>query len=220
MPAVKQSESDMIAGARPGTVRVLIIEDEPRLRELLADEITEMGFIPSPARSAEDALRLLNAESFGIAVLDLQLPLMNGMDLFELIRTRWPNLQVIVLTGYGDLDAARRAIRLDVVDFLTKPCPLQDLEQALERARRRLPGEAILDPIDLSIDLPVEPFTAESSAEAQITLADAEREQIIAALKRADGNRTVAAAALGISRRTLHYRLNEYRQQGYEIGDV
>ena len=197
--------ANLTAGARAGTVRVLIVDDEPRLRDLLADEIGDMGFLPTTARTAEEALRLLAEESFGIAVLDLQLPLMNGIDLFERIRQQWPAMQVIVLTGYGDLDVARQAIRLDVVDFLTKPCPMRDLELAMERARRRI------DP-----EMPVEKIPPIEVGES-ITLADAEREQIFAALTRAGGNRTLAAETLGISRRTLHYRLNEYQRQGYVV---
>ena len=197
-------KTNLTAGARAGTVRVLIVDDEPRLRELLADEIGDMGFLPTTTRTAEEALRLLADESFGIALLDLQLPLMNGIDLFERIRLQWPATQVIVLTGYGDLDVARQAIRLDVVDFLTKPCPLHDLEMAMERARRRLdPG------------VPPEPESI--TAGESITLADAEREQILAALARAGGNRTLAAETLGISRRTLHYRLSEYQRQGFVV---
>ena len=204
---------EMTAGVRPELVRVLIVDDEPRFRELLHEEVAEMGFRSATARTAEDALRLLATESFGIALLDLQLPLLSGLDLFEQIRKQWPAMQVIVLTGHGDLESARRAIRLDVVDFLTKPCSLNDLEQALERARRRLPFETRLDPFAASRPDAIESLTTDLG-----TLARSEREQIFAVLKQANGNRTQAAAILGISRRTLHYRLNDYRRQGLEFG--
>ena len=62
-----------------------------------------------------------------IAILDLQLPLMSGMEFFEAIRRDWPATQVIVITGFGDLAAAQRAIHLDVVDFISKPFHLGDL---------------------------------------------------------------------------------------------
>jgi two-component system response regulator RegA len=184
--------------------RVLVVDDEPRLRALMLDVIPDMGFDVVAARSAEEALRLVDGEDGppDIAILDLQLPLMQGMDLFATLRQRHADMQVIVLTGYGDLTAARGAIRLEVADFLTKPCHLNDLEQALDRARRRIP-QPVPTPLDMVPTRGTVPGVA-------VTMAQVEREQIIQALARHAGNRTRAAEELGISRRTLHYRLKEY----------
>ena len=119
-------------------LRVLAVDDEPRMRELLTDVIPEMGFTTTVCKSAEEALRVQTADPRDILILDLHLPAMNGMELFDRVKRDWPLTQVIVLTGYGDLDSARRAIHLNVVDFLTKPCHLSDIELALDRARRRV----------------------------------------------------------------------------------
>jgi DNA-binding NtrC family response regulator len=176
---------------------VLVVEDEPRMRELLLDVLPDMGFPETTAvRSAEEARRALDATPADILLLDLQLPGASGMELFEEVRRQSPHAQVIVLTGHGDLDAARAAIHLDVVDFLRKPCHLGELEVALHRARQRVRPAA-------------SPAVSMDKSEP-MTLAEVEREQIFAALKRHQGNRTAAAAELGISRRTLHYRLREY----------
>jgi DNA-binding NtrC family response regulator len=175
--------------------RVLIVDDESRLRELLLDVIPDMGFHANAARSAEEAMKLMEADPAEIVMLDLQLPVMGGMDFFEKIHQRWPTTQVIIMTGFGNLEAAQQAIRLDVVDFLTKPFHLRDVEVSLDRARKRMVQELVADPT------PSEP--------RPVTLADAEREMILAALQRHNGNRTAAALELGISRRKLHYWLNE-----------
>ena len=98
--------------------RVLIVEDEVRLRELLVDVIPEMGFPAVAVRSAEEASKLMESDPREIVMLDLQLPVMSGMDFFEQVRQRWPATQVIILTGFGNLATAKAAIRLDVVDFL------------------------------------------------------------------------------------------------------
>lgn len=193
------------------TLRVLIVEDEQRLRDLLVDVLPGMGFPATGVRSAEEAARVMEASPCDIALLDLQLPLMNGMDFFARLRERWPATQVIVLTGFGDLEAARRAIHLDVVDFLTKPCPLRDIEMALERARRRIHSA---ERGEIGTVHPAH-TTHESEKESAATLWEIERRQILAALDRNNGNRTAAAAELGISRRTLHYRLSEYRRLGH-----
>jgi len=191
--------------------RVLVVEDEPRLRDLLADVVPDMaaGFAVTVARTAEEAARILQVVSHDILILDLHLPGQSGMDFFETLRRTHPQAQVIIMTGFGDLAAARRAIRLDVVDFLGKPCRLAELEVALTRARQRLTHHT------------ARPAPAETPAPANTTppatLEDLERQQILAALDRNNGNRTLTATQLGISRRTLQYRLSQYAQQGHPI---
>jgi DNA-binding NtrC family response regulator len=189
--------------------RVLIVEDESRLRDLLMEEIPDMGFPATAARSGEEARRVMETDAHEIMLLDLRLPVMGGMDLLESVRKSWPATQVVILSGYGDLAAAQRAIHLDVVDFLSKPCRLGELEQALDRARRRLSPSVPALAQEVHASMP------EASPDAKTsTLKQTERDQIFAALERNNGNRTAAAQELGISRRTLHYRLSEYRRQG------
>jgi DNA-binding NtrC family response regulator len=185
---------------------VLVVEDEPRMRELLADVVPDMGFRVNAARSAEEALKLMEADPHEIAIVDLNLPGMEGMDFFAIVRERWPKTQVIVLTGFGNLESARQAIRLNVVDFLAKPCHLGDLEVALARAVQRWRGE--LAAPDTATPVPPPAATAGEAP----TLHELERQHILAALSRNGGNRTATAAELGISRRTLHYRLTEYNK--------
>jgi len=174
--------------------------------------MSSWGFAVDTARSGEEALREMGESPRDIALLDLNLPGMGGIELFEQIRLRWPQTAVIILTGFGDLAAARAAIRLDVVDFLTKPCRLDDLETALDRAWKRSPASQL--PI-----LPQEQLTTES-AEPGRTLEEIERRHILDTLAKNNGNRTAAAKELGISRRTLQYRLSEYQEKGWVEGEA
>lgn len=196
---------------------VLIIEDEPRMRDLLARAIAGWGFGVEAAPTAEEGLRIMAARPARVVLLDLNLPAMGGLEAFERIRAHWPGTQVIILTGFGDLDAARQAIHLDVVEFLTKPCHLGELERALDKARQRI-EEA--EPLP-SLELPGEPPPAEvppvEPPGSGATLEEVERQHILAALARHDGNRSAAADELGISLRTLYYRLAEYQKQGYRV---
>lgn len=186
--------------------RVLIVEDEPRMRELLLRAITGWGFEAAAARSGEEALRLAADDPPHIAVLDLDLPGIGGLETFARLRERQPMLQGIVLTGFGSLDAARQAIHLDVVEFLTKPVPLGDLEHALDRAIRRVvPAPPPVVPEEVASDPPP----------PGQTLAEVERHHILETLARNNGNRTATAAELGISRRTLYYKLGEYQREGF-----
>ena len=184
------------------SMSVLVVEDERRLRELLVDAIPDMGFGADGARSGEEAIEKMQQSTSEIVLVDLNLPLMNGLDCAEQIKRRWPLTRTIVLTAYGDLPAAQRAIHLEVVEFLTKPCPLGEIERALDRARQSR----------LSLVMGTLPDTA--SLPDDVTLDAAERNAIRVALSRHGGNRKAAAHELGISRRTLHYRLSRYRDRG------
>jgi DNA-binding NtrC family response regulator len=161
-----------------------------------------------------------------ILVVDLNLPGMSGLDFLELVHRRWRGTAAIILTGFGDLDAARRAMHLDAVDFLTKPCPLGDLEVALDRARRRSQPQAasLKGPLLAHPPAPEQPMNLAAAADAPDAqelaadrarrLDEVERLHILAALKRHGGNRTATARELGISLRTLYYRLSEYQKAG------
>lgn len=185
--------------------RVLIVEDERRLRDVLASGISEMDFQTSTARCGEDAVRIMEDSLHDIVLLDLNLPGMDGLETLRIIHERWPEVAAIILTGYGDLDAARSAIRMDVVDFLTKPASLGDLETALDRARRACPARP--EPDEQLVDTrEVHPRT-ESAPQ---TIQELERSHIIEALERNNGNRAKTAAELDISVRTLFYRLAQY----------
>jgi len=210
---------------------VLVVDDEARLRDVLVRGIQQMGYDCAGSPNGEDALRQMRETARGVAIVDLNLPGMDGMALFEKLRKGWPAIQVIVLTGFGDLDAAKNAIRLDVVDFLTKPTHLGELEEALSRAWRRIDDAVGLDAVQLP-EPTADELAMQADEDHEDTLADAaahegaapregeslealERRHILDTLARHDGNRRDTADALGISLRTLYYRLSQYQKDGH-----
>jgi DNA-binding NtrC family response regulator len=206
----------------PVSPKVLIVEDEARLRELLLRVLPTWGFEAAAARSAEEAMRLAAADPPDILLLDLNLPGAGGLEFYKKVRERWPHIQAIVQTGFASIQAAREAIHLDVVEFLTKPASLGELEQALDRALRRLsakpplvlpPGGEFDDLEEPDADVP----TDAPAGAAGKTLHEVERQHILATLSRNRGNRTATAQELGISRRTLYYKLDEYEKQGFAL---
>eukprot|EP00752_Nemacystus_decipiens_P013786 g12239.t1 len=188
-----------------------------------------MGYDCLGSPTGEDALRQMREAPRGVAIVDLNLPGIDGMTLFEKLRRGWPAIQVIVLTGFGDLDTAKDAIRLDVVDYLTKPTHLGELEEALSRAWRRIDDAAGLDVVqlpeptaqDLADDEDEEQDGGADDASPGVSplpgesLEDLERRHILDTLAQHDGNRRDTAEALGISLRTLYYRLSQYQKDGY-----
>ncbi len=188
----------------------MIVEDEARLRDVLVSSAQECGFRAKAVRAAEEAIAQMEQDPCDIVMLDLNLPCMDGLRCFEIVRERWPATSAIILTGFGTLEAAQRAIRLGVVEFLTKPASLGDIERALHRAWR-MRFELSEDQVD---DIP--PITTNEAREAvqhdsPRTMHEIERESITAALDRHGGNREAAAAELGMSTRKLYYRLSEHR---------
>lgn len=218
-------EASIVVAQAPGRVNkpvlsphalsreVLIVEDEVRLREMLCRAVKEMGFTATPAGSGEVALKLVEQHKFGIAILDLNLPGIGGIELLQKLRADHPDMQAIILTGFGDLEAAKRAIHCEIVDFLTKPCALGTLEVALDRARKRaLKSQAPEAPEPQEHVMQFTPPAP--AAGAAMSLDELEQRHILNVLAKNAGNRTQTAAQLGISLRKLYYRLEQYQRDG------
>lgn len=203
--------------------RVLVVEDETSQQLMYRRALRQMEFETVCVGSAGEALAALARETFAIVILDLQLHGEISLDLFEEIREKYPAVSVVIATGYGTFELARRSIQRDVVDFLAKPVPLSDLETALDRAwsrhvlvqtpvaQLRLPTLAGHD--DGMHDEASGDDSAPLTARADLSLETVERELIMEALRRSDDNRKLAAEMLGISERKLYYRLTQYRSR-------
>src|SRR4051794_1625443 len=93
---------------------VLVVEDELRIRNMLSQALAQMNFHPTLVASAEAATRALAQRAYDILILDLNLPGMGGMEFLQSVRKQHRDIQVIILTGFGDLESAQKAIHLDV----------------------------------------------------------------------------------------------------------
>lgn len=100
--------------------RLLIIDDEERLRSLLARILQLEGYDVVIAASGKDGLRKLQHESFHVVLSDVKLPDGNGIELTEQIKTNWPATEIIVLTAFGTINDGVRAIKSGAFDYITK----------------------------------------------------------------------------------------------------
>ena len=197
--------------------RVLLVADDLRLQDSLARAVREMGFEVRATALADNALRLLERETYDILLLDLKAPSNGGITFLETVHQNWPDVQAIALSALVDIEAARRAAAGDGVDILPKPCALGELERALDRARRRrmqrvpTAAEPLLE--EPPGDVNPSQLTA-ADTRASISLEELERKHILATLEKNHGNRTQTAAELGISLRKLYYRLGQYHREG------
>ena len=122
---------------------LLIVDDEPALREAIAERLTDHGFIVEQAGSGEDALQRLSDFAFDVIVTDLRLPGIDGRQVLDAARERYPDIIAIVITGYGTVKDAVEAIKQGASDFITKPFQFDALLHVLNSAleQRRLKSE-------------------------------------------------------------------------------
>jgi DNA-binding NtrC family response regulator len=111
---------------------ILTVDDEPGIREFIADVLAEAGHAVSQAADGADALRRLEEQPFDVLICDLRMPgELGGMDVVQHARARWPDMQVIVLTAHGSVGTAVEAMRIGAFDFLEKPIAGPDALRAL-----------------------------------------------------------------------------------------
>jgi len=124
-------------GAMPQPVSLLLVDDEETFRKLTARELSRSGYRVEAVGTIEDARRLLAREQFDLVLLDVRLPDGNGLDLLSEIREASSTTEVVMLTAYGTVQEAIRALKQGAHDFLTKPCKLDELEVVLEKALQK-----------------------------------------------------------------------------------
>lgn len=122
--------------------RILVVEDEDALREIVRVLLEERGYDCAEAPNALEALSLLEAEpqAYQLVLSDIMMPGMNGLEFLERVRGRYPDLPVLMLSALHDIRIALNAIRAGAYDYVVKPFEKDQLYVAVERAleRRRL----------------------------------------------------------------------------------
>ncbi len=114
--------------------RLLFVDDDDTFRLVLHRELVGLTYDVTSVADAETALDHLQHNRIDIALVDLRLPGMDGLEFLRTIKERDPNLPVILLTGHGSFPDAVEAMRAGAFDFLTKPASLDELDIALRRA--------------------------------------------------------------------------------------
>ncbi|MEW4530645.1 sigma-54 dependent transcriptional regulator [Maioricimonas sp. JC845] len=115
------------------SLRILFVDDEAPIRMVMKNELPRMGHDVTICEDGETALKVLEENTFDVAIVDLKMPGLSGWDVVEQINKLAPDTEVIISTGHGDMDAAIRALRLGAYDFLTKPPKLVEIASVLQR---------------------------------------------------------------------------------------
>jgi DNA-binding NtrC family response regulator len=117
-------------------LRILVVDDEVRMREEIGEYLRKRSYEVQTAPDPGEATRLLQHFDFDIAIVDIKLPGISGLELLKIIREAHPQVEVIMISGHGDMQSVIEAMRLGAIDFFQKPFRLIDLNQALQRTRR------------------------------------------------------------------------------------
>jgi signal transduction histidine kinase len=131
-------------------IRILIVDDEDIVRQLFAETLGQT-YECVTASNVQEALDLLATQDFAVAISDVQMPGLSGIELLRKIVADFPKTAVIMVSGVGRTQRVRDALRLGAFDYLIKPCDLDTLLLAVERAleRRKLLQEAEHYKVDL-----------------------------------------------------------------------
>lgn len=118
----------------PGPIRLLLIDDEEAYVQVLAKRLGRRNIQVTPALSGSEAIQKLRRDDFDVAILDLKMEDMDGLEVLKIFKKMVPNMPVIMLTGHGSETAAREGLELGAFDYLTKPCDFEDLVSKIVEA--------------------------------------------------------------------------------------
>ena len=143
---------------------LLLVDDDSAFRHVMSGELRRLGHEVAVAASGEEAIAHMERQDPEVVLLDLRLPGVDGLEVLKAIRVRSPQAEVIMLTGHGSIDTAIESIRDGAFDYVTKPCPLDEIQVRIERAleRRALRQRASLLERGLTPSDPAAWFVGES----------------------------------------------------------
>src|ERR1051326_8283042 len=114
--------------------KILIVDDELVVRDSLGKWFTSEGYMARPVPSAREALEVIQQAEFDIALLDIKMPGMDGMELQARLHDADPDLTVVIMTGYASVETAVQALKRGAYDYITKPVDPDELSLLVARA--------------------------------------------------------------------------------------
>ena len=113
--------------------RILVVDDEEMIRDLLKETFHRKGYEIETAENGKDAIDRLDAQRFDLLVTDLRLPDLSGMKILTESKKKSPELGVIMITGYGSIKNAVKAMKQGAFDYITKPFDLDEIEMVVDK---------------------------------------------------------------------------------------
>src|SRR5579862_7041822 len=125
--------------------RVLVVDDEKVIREILSDFLTMEGYVVRTVENGESALTELERRSYNLVISDLKMPGMGGLELLERISELRQNVLTVIMTGFGTVETAIEAMKKGAYDYILKPFKIEEVVHVVERGlyRQQLQAENI-----------------------------------------------------------------------------
>ena len=120
-----------------GPIELLLVDDEVGFVDVITKRMSKRNIRVTKALGGLDAVQALRKRDFHVAVLDLKMEDMDGIEVLKIFKKMDPELPVIMLTGHGSERAAREGLEYGAYDYLTKPCDLENLIQKIREATRK-----------------------------------------------------------------------------------
>lgn len=118
-------------------VKILVVDDDKELADGLVESLSDLGYSAAAAYSGREGLNRFENGAFQLVFTDLKIPDMDGMALLEAVKALDSRAVVIVITGYGTIELAVKAIKNGAYDFIPKPIKMEELELIINRALER-----------------------------------------------------------------------------------
>jgi YesN/AraC family two-component response regulator len=119
-------------------INIMIVDDDPAIGELIASFVSREGHKPVICTLPGEALDLIKKEQFHIAFIDINMPVMGGIELASNLKKDNPELEVVFITGFGTFDNAIQAIKVGAYDYLRKPFGISELNLCVKRFQERM----------------------------------------------------------------------------------
>jgi DNA-binding NtrC family response regulator len=119
------------------TAKVLLVDDEEEFLDIMAERMAARGLDVTTTTSAEDALKMVQAETYDVVIMDLMMPEMDGLQALKHFKLTRPDVQVILLTGNVPEEKCVEALELGALEVIEKPADLNRLTQTIEAAKTR-----------------------------------------------------------------------------------
>jgi len=117
--------------------KLLLVDDEIAFAANLLKLLSRRGYEVSAVHDGESALRIVQEREFDVVILDQNMPGKDGISVLRELKKKQPNIEVVILTGYGSIDMALKGFELGVYDYTSKPIQLGDLEAKIRQAFQR-----------------------------------------------------------------------------------
>lgn len=114
--------------------RILVADDEAATRMIVTSQLIEAGFTVSEAEDGAEAISLLKEQKFEVALLDIKMPNVDGIQVLKFIRDNTPETKAIIMTGFAELGIAMEAMELGAIDFFSKPFSVDEVIASVKKA--------------------------------------------------------------------------------------